>query len=363
MPRRVYRQGLSRLISLCGVHHRQHTIVSTSWPSKAAASRGFRALRKLLTLRAYVCRANSLNLRFAALTDDDAKPAAGLFRDSANAAWLALMYADLPGVRDTRARLARCMALQNVRFILGDNTIQVGGTTGFSFQVGLGCATTSSASHLDAHAARSGRHLVGVAVRLPVCCLSGRVRRVSTRDASTSICARAHSSQLTVICDTLLHWRLRVRRNSYPKNPYSKDAACPPAEVRDAQFEPLFISKNFTGADANANRTRQCDYLTFQGNPMPNPSANGSGPATINPLLPNSFELTGALVSHFKATGGANPYTDQRVLEGGKANGQAQVRTCRVLTDEPALGNASVPDRTSSAERSVATCDGVVPPE
>jgi hypothetical protein len=58
----------------------------------------------------------------------------GMLRDSANAAMVALMYADLPGVTSTEAQLARCMAKQNVDFIIGDNT------DARSYVVGLGCA-------------------------------------------------------------------------------------------------------------------------------------------------------------------------------------------------------------------------------
>ena len=58
----------------------------------------------------------------------------GLFRDAANAAMLALMYADLPGVPAQRTRWARCMARQTVDYILGDNPAD------WSYLVGFGCA-------------------------------------------------------------------------------------------------------------------------------------------------------------------------------------------------------------------------------
>lgn len=58
----------------------------------------------------------------------------GLFRDSAGAAVVALMYADLPGVGADNSHWARCMAVQNINFMLGDND------NGFSYMVGFGCA-------------------------------------------------------------------------------------------------------------------------------------------------------------------------------------------------------------------------------
>ena len=42
------------------------------------------------------------------------------------------MFADLPGVTPVQSKLARCMALQTVNFLLGDNP------AGISFQIGVG---------------------------------------------------------------------------------------------------------------------------------------------------------------------------------------------------------------------------------
>jgi hypothetical protein len=61
----------------------------------------------------------------------------GLFRDSAQAAWLALMYADMPDVTPARAAMARCFAKQNIEWMLGGNDVPAGKATSFSFQVGF----------------------------------------------------------------------------------------------------------------------------------------------------------------------------------------------------------------------------------
>jgi hypothetical protein len=63
-----------------------------------------------------------------------------MFRTSLTAAWLALMYSDLPGVTTGKQYLARCMALQTVTFVLGENAAALGGED-FSFQVGYSCAS------------------------------------------------------------------------------------------------------------------------------------------------------------------------------------------------------------------------------
>lgn len=47
------------------------------------------------------------------------------------------MYADLPGVTEERSLWARCMAVQTVNFMLGDNADE------FSYMVGFGCGATS----------------------------------------------------------------------------------------------------------------------------------------------------------------------------------------------------------------------------
>ena len=62
------------------------------------------------------------------------------------AAWLALMYADMPGVSPVRAAMARCLAKQNVDWILGANDVSVGDVQGFSFQVGFNGTSCVSAT-------------------------------------------------------------------------------------------------------------------------------------------------------------------------------------------------------------------------
>jgi hypothetical protein len=88
-----------------------------------------------------------VGLRYAKLGPDD-KPVDGMFRDSANAAWLSLLYADMPGVSALRQGLARCLAKQTVEFILGNNAVQLGGSAGVSFQVGSKGLTCASACAL-----------------------------------------------------------------------------------------------------------------------------------------------------------------------------------------------------------------------
>lgn len=58
---------------------------------------------------------------------------ATVVRDSAAAAMVKLMFADMPGVDEEQAFLARCMAKQQVDFILGENSGQV------SLQGAFGC--------------------------------------------------------------------------------------------------------------------------------------------------------------------------------------------------------------------------------
>jgi hypothetical protein len=63
-----------------------------------------------------------------------------------------------------------------------------------------------------------------------------------------------------------------------------------------------------------------CNYLTFTGDP----EANSSWPGGIkNPTLDNTYDLTGALVSHFPA-GQPEFYTDKRTI-GEEPNEQAMV--------------------------------------
>lgn len=56
-----------------------------------------------------------------------------MLRDSAGAAMVALMYADMPGVSKNERQWARCMAKQTVDFIIGQNP------DSFSYVVGVGC--------------------------------------------------------------------------------------------------------------------------------------------------------------------------------------------------------------------------------
>ena len=142
-------------------------------------------------------------MRSAPLTKADAAPKPGLFRDAANAAWLALMYADLPDASAPRARLARCMALQNVRFILGDNALEVNRTTGYAFQVGFRCARTSvSRSNLYAHLRQSPTQpellRIYVFVMLPAACWR-KIAMLSTGNADTMCCPRADSCRALLL--------------------------------------------------------------------------------------------------------------------------------------------------------------------
>lgn len=69
--------------------------------------------------------------------DDDIIPGSppgvpGIFRDSAGAAAVALLWADLPGVEPKHAQWARCMAKDTIDFMLGQNSEE------FSYVVGVG---------------------------------------------------------------------------------------------------------------------------------------------------------------------------------------------------------------------------------
>jgi hypothetical protein len=66
-----------------------------------------------------------------------------MFRDAANAAWLSAMYGDLLGVTPKRSRLARCLAMQTVDFVLGKNPV------GLAFQVGMGPCVLSQSLERD----------------------------------------------------------------------------------------------------------------------------------------------------------------------------------------------------------------------
>ena len=111
-----------------------------------------------------------------------------------------------------------------------------------------------------------------------------------------------------------------------PANPFSKDAACPGAAVRERQFDSAYRAAR---RGPGTKRPVECGYLTFNG-----PGPNAEVPVKQrkpNPLLPNANELTGALVSSFDPSNQRVPYTDQRVItakaaDGPVANPQAQVR-------------------------------------
>jgi hypothetical protein len=61
--------------------------------------------------------------------------------------------------------------------------------------------------------------------------------------------------------------------------------------------------------------TRECDYLTFIGNLTEGTS--------LNPVLDNTHELTGALVSRFDPL--EETYVDKRMLSATQANPHAQI--------------------------------------
>lgn len=52
---------------------------------------------------------------------DDPIGSANVIRDAANAALVSLVFADLPGVDEQQRFEARCMAKQQVDFVLGEN--------------------------------------------------------------------------------------------------------------------------------------------------------------------------------------------------------------------------------------------------
>lgn len=68
------------------------------------------------------------------INDDDPIGVATVIRDAANAALVSLIYADLPGVEEEQRFQARCMAKQQVDFVLGENSGQI------SLQASVGCA-------------------------------------------------------------------------------------------------------------------------------------------------------------------------------------------------------------------------------
>jgi hypothetical protein len=76
---------------------------------------------------------------------------------------------------------------------------------------------------------------------------------------------------------------------------------------------------------------RECDYLTFLGNPTPDPADDTK---ILNPVLPNTYELTGALVSAMNPK--TETYLDSRTLPSGKANPMAQV----AIDFQPGITNA-----------------------
>lgn len=85
-----------------------------------------------------VCRASTPDgFHYFDLNGDDEDPvgSATVIRDAANAALVSLIWADLPGVNEEQAFQARCMAKQQVDFVLGENSAEV------SLQGEFGCAS------------------------------------------------------------------------------------------------------------------------------------------------------------------------------------------------------------------------------
>jgi hypothetical protein len=100
------------------------------------------------------------------------------------------------------------------------------------------------------------------------------------------------------------------------RNPYSKDAACPPEPTRALSFEKVYQKQG----NRSLFFTRECDYLTFIGNPTADIDAPGG---MLNPVLDNTYELTGALVSSFDPM--QETFLDKRMLSPADANPHAQV--------------------------------------
>jgi hypothetical protein len=135
-------------------------------------------------------------------------------------------------------------------------------------------------------------------------------------------------------------------RAASPQSPFSKDAACPPKEVRDKQFDPYY--EEFTPPKKGVKgvrHLRECDFMTFVGAPKkdkkaalvnaPDTALKTYPAGTRNAKLANSYELTGALVSHFSPATGT--YTDERTLDAeGTTNPEAQV----AIDYNAALANA-----------------------
>lgn len=144
-------------------------------------------------------------------------------------------------------------------------------------------------------------------------------------------------------------------------NPYHKDAACPGEDVRAQQFE--FVFNNQTRTVDNPNNTlsdelstRLCDFLTFQGDPTladvtrpPDDAGNTfySEGDEINPVLDNTFNLTGALVSSFLPNA-ATKYTDERMICPDGSSFRTEVRTI------PGTSDDALPAERCSGENPVA---------
>ena len=247
----------------------------------------------------------------------------GLFRDVSNVAMLALMYADLPAVTEQRAQWARCLAKQSVDYILGDNPAAL------SYLVGFGCA-------LPTVRKCPKTRLSGQTCSL--CSIAGPVGLASATWPGPSASSPCHRS-VSIFCDflpssppsTLLsslngwadidQYRANIQifqlcRDAFPQNPYSKDAACPDDETLAERFSPVVTLQGIRSRED----PRVCDYLSFLGNPSPDDNAPGG---VIDPVLPNTHELTGALVSTMAEA--SETYTDVRSLPNGEANPQAAV--------------------------------------
>lgn len=127
-------------------------------------------------------------------------------------------------------------------------------------------------------------------------------------------------------------------RTRSPLNPFHKDAACPPAAVRLAQFSQVYdkdagIAANISGAGpkTDVRSARLCDFLTFYGDPSDFTGARDPTFPAVNPTLPNAWPLTGALVASLDP--GARPsesgYADVRgtVRPDGSAVANSQARS------------------------------------
>lgn len=113
--------------------------------------------------------------------------------------------------------------------------------------------------------------------------------------------------------------------SAFPKSPFHKSAACPDKATREERFTPYF--RRGTKNPEN-NHTQsfeiaiQCSAVTFLGN-----ATEGPGGEIVDPVLPNQYTLTGALVDKYNPVG-PEYYTDLRAIGEGLRklpNDQAQL--------------------------------------